>query len=248
MVLDQVSQLQRMHRGMTQMRNPRVIASSSTARTNVQVQKVKQSIRRTDRKGVDVFANVPLRVVRARADRGEIYAQSELARRLSRRNKNEEALQWFRKAARSNDPERQMELGIVLCWEHAAYREGFKWIRRAAEQGHVGAQYFLGSELATGENIRQNLHEAARWYRRAAMKNHSEAQYNLALMYWAGEGVPSSRAASHKWLEKAANLNDLLALRTIAEAYEDGCLGYKRNRVRARFWRKRYNARKRSPG
>lgn len=205
---------------------------------------MKRSIRQTDHNDVDLIASAPLRVVRARAARGEVYAQSELARRLSRRNKSKEALQWFRTAAHSNDPDCQMELGIVLCWDHAAYKEGFRWIRCAAEQGHVGAQYFLGSELATGENVRKNFHEAARWYRRAAMRNHSEAQYNLALMYWAGDGVPRNRAAAHRWLEKAASLNDLLALKAITEAYEDGCLGYRKNPTRARYWRRRYNARK----
>ncbi len=229
-----------------QMRNPRVVANSSIARTSAQVRKVKRSIRQIDQKAIEALSTAPLRAVRMRADRGEVYAQSELARRLSRRNKNEEALQWLRKAAHSNDPECQMELGITLCWDHAAYREGFKWIRCAAEQGHIGAQYFLGSELATGENVRQNFQEAARWYRRAAMRNHSEAQYNLALMYWAGEGVPRNRAAAHRWLEKAANSNDLLALRAITEAYETGYLGYRKNSVRARYWRRRYNASKRA--
>ena len=200
-----------------------------------------------DHMDADALSTAPLRTVRIWANRGEVCAQSELARRLSRRNsKDEEVLQWLRKAAHSNDPECQMALGIALCWDHAAYKEGFKWIRLAAEQGHVGAQYFLGAELATGENIRKNLHEAAYWYRRAAIRNHSEAQYNLALMYWAGEGLSRSRAAAHRWLEKAANSNDLLALRAITEAYETGYLGYRKNSVRARYWRRRYNASKRA--
>lgn len=57
-----------------------------------------------------------------------------------------------------------------------------RWIRDAARQGHVGAQYFLGAELATGENVAKNPKEAAYWYRRAAMPGHGEAQYNLAMM------------------------------------------------------------------
>jgi TPR repeat protein len=134
-----------------------------------------------------------------------------------------------------------MELGVVLFWDHAAHGEGLTWIRRAAEQCHVGAQYFLAAELATGENVRKDVQEAARWYRRAARQAHSEAQYNLALMYWAGEGVPRSPTAAHRWLEKAAISGDLLALRALAEAYETGQLGYRRNRARARYWRSRYN-------
>jgi TPR repeat protein len=189
----------------------------------------------------DKLNSAKLRAVKALAEGGDRAAQSELARRLVRRKQKEEALAWFQSAAESGDPEQQMELGIVLFWDHAAYNQGIKWIRLAAEQGHVGAQYFLGSALALGENIGKNLREAARWYRRAARQGHSEAQYNLALMYWAGEGVPRSSSAAHRWLEKAAQARDLLALRALSEAYEMGLLGYRRNPVRAVYWKKRYS-------
>lgn len=189
----------------------------------------------------DKLSRVGLRSVRLSAEAGNSSAQAELARRLARKEKSEEALRWFRSAARGGDAERQMELGIVLSWDYDAYKEGLKWIRRAAEQGHVGAQYFLGAELATGEHVRKRLREAANWYRRAAMQNHGEAQYNLALMYWAGEGVRRSVSSAHKWLEKAASLDDLFALRALAEAFESGQLGYRKDRVRARYWRGRYN-------
>lgn len=189
----------------------------------------------------DELAVASSHVVRVRAKRGEVAAQSELARRLVRRKKGDEALLWFRSAARSGDPERQMELGIVLFWDHAAYREGLQWIRSAAEQGHVGAQYFLGAELATGENVTKNPSDAARWYRRAAMRGHSEAQYNLAMMYWGGEGVRRSVPTAHKWLARAARSRDPLALRVLAESYESGELGYRKNGARARYWRDLYD-------
>jgi TPR repeat protein len=179
--------------------------------------------------------------VQALANSGNAAAQSELARRFARKRKYKEALRWFTTAARSGDPEHQMELGVVLFWDHAAHSAGIEWIRRAADQGHVGAQYFLGAELATGENIRKNVREAARWYRHAARRGHGEAQYNLALMYWTGEGVLRNPKTSHRWLEKAATSGDLLALRALSQAYETGQLGYRRNRVHARYWRKRYD-------
>lgn len=189
---------------------------------------------------IDKITSAKLSAVKALADGGDSAAQSELARRFARQKKHKEALKWFQSAARSGDPERQMELGVVLFWDHGAHSAGIKWIRRAAEQNYVGAQYFLGAELATGENVRKNPREAARWYRRAARQGHSEAQYNLALMYWTGEGVLRSPTATHRWLEKAARSGDLLALRALSEAYEMGQLGYRRNHLRARYWQKRY--------
>lgn len=191
--------------------------------------------------GIDRLSLARTRSVKILAQSGDSAAQSELARRLARKKKHKEALEWFQAAARSGDPERQMELGVVLFWDHGAHNAGFKWIRRAAEQGHAGAQYFIGAELATGENLRKNPREAARWYLQAARQGHSEAQYNLALMYWAGDGVVRSPATSHQWMEKSAKSGDLLALRALAEAYQTGQLGYRRNQVHARYWRERYN-------
>ncbi len=186
------------------------------------------------------FAGATLGTVRVAADSGNVAAQTELGRRLARRNKGTEALRWFRSAAGSGNPERQMELGIVLFWDHGNHRDGLTWIKRAAKQGHLGAQYFLGAELATGENVRKNLKEALNWYRCAAKQGHTEAQYNLALMYWAGEGTRKNIAQAHKWLKQSARSNDLLALRALAEAYEAGQLGFRKNRARADYWRKLY--------
>jgi TPR repeat protein len=188
----------------------------------------------------DKFATATSRTVRIAAENGDLAAQTEFARRLGRRKRHEDALRWFRLAARSGDPDRQMELGIVLFWDHAAYREGIKWIRRAAEQNHVGAQYFLGAEFAAGDNIRRNRKAAVRWYRSAAKQGHGEAQYNLALMYWAGEGVRKNVAAAHQWLENAGKSGDLLALRALVEGHDFGRLGYRKNHVRAHYWRRRY--------
>src|SRR5690349_15523704 len=69
-----------------------------------------------------------------------------------KKNKSE-ALKRFRAAARAGKAEHQMALGLILCWENGRYRnfaEGFAWIRRAAERGDVGAQYFIAAEYATG--------------------------------------------------------------------------------------------------
>src|SRR5260370_41773323 len=104
---------------------------------------------------IDTLTSAKLRAVKALAEGGDSAAQSELARRFARRKKHKEALHWFQSAARSGDPERQMELGIVLFWDHAAHSQGIKWIRLAAEQGHVGAQYFLRAGFAIDENGRQ---------------------------------------------------------------------------------------------
>lgn len=135
-----------------------------------------------------------------------------------------------------------MELGIALFWDQQAYRAGLYWIRRAAEQNQRGAQYFLGTEFATGEHVRRNLKQSVQWYRRAARGGHAEAQYNLAQMYWAGEGVSRNPRRARQWLEASAEKGDLLALRALSEAYETGWFGYKVDPRKSRLWRARYEA------
>lgn len=54
------------------------------------------------------------------------------------------------------------------------------WYRKAAEQGHEGAQFNLGLILYSGDGIAKNEAEAVRWFRKAA-----EAGLADARMLWA---------------------------------------------------------------
>ena len=70
------------------------------------------------------------------------------------------------------------------------YAEAVRWFRRAAEQEHPDAQYYLGLMYDKGRGVPQDYAEAVRWYRRAAEQEHPGAQNNLSLMYDKGRGVP----------------------------------------------------------
>jgi TPR repeat protein len=61
--------------------------------------------------------------------------------------------------------------------------EAVKWTRKAAEQGHPGAQYNLANFYDEGVGLPKDALEATRWYRRAAEQGEVHAQYNLALQY-----------------------------------------------------------------
>ena len=68
--------------------------------------------------------------------------------------------------------------------------EAVIWYRRAAEQGHAGAQYSLGRMYDIGRGAPEDDAEAVRWFRLAAEQGHAGAQYSLGLMYDDGLGVP----------------------------------------------------------
>lgn len=55
------------------------------------------------------------------------------------------------------------------------------WWRKAAEQGHVESQYWLGVSLAEGRGgLAQDLTEAGAWYKKAADQGHVRARERLA--------------------------------------------------------------------
>ncbi|WP_230988311.1 tetratricopeptide repeat protein [Bathymodiolus japonicus methanotrophic gill symbiont] len=58
-------------------------------------------------------------------------------------------------------------------------KEAFKWFRKAAEQGHAGAQDNLGMMYAIGKGVVQDDKEAFKWFRKAAEQGHASAQDNL---------------------------------------------------------------------
>lgn len=78
-------------------------------------------------------------------------------------------------------------------------------LRRAAEAGHVEAQFLLGLAHHTGRGGAQaNAAEAARWYRAAATAGHRDAAYLLGLAYWRGRGVRQDDRAATQWFARAA--------------------------------------------
>ncbi|WP_224985036.1 tetratricopeptide repeat protein [Geomonas agri] len=86
----------------------------------------------------------------------------------------------------------------------ADHNQGIEWIRKAAEKGHVQAQFLLGTFYDSGKDLAQDRATAAQWYRKAAKKGHTQAQFNLGLMYVNGEGVEKDHGNAVVWLKKAA--------------------------------------------
>jgi len=91
--------------------------------------------------------------------------------------------------------------GQGLKQDHA---EAVRWYRKAAEQGHAGAQYNLGVMYLNGQGVRQDHAEAARWFRKAAEQGHAGAQCILGGMYEYGRGLKQDHAEAARWYRKAA--------------------------------------------
>jgi hypothetical protein len=82
----------------------------------------------------------------------------------------------------------QCEFGYC-CDQLGDWAKAVQWYRKAAEQGHVGAQYNLGVCYEHGKGVHKDAGQTTEWYRKAADLGHVQAQCNLGACYARGEGV-----------------------------------------------------------
>jgi len=77
--------------------------------------------------------------------------------------------------------------------------------RPLAEQGNVGAQFYLGVLYERGQGVPKDYVEGAKWYQRSAEQGDADSQYRLGGLYEAGYGVPQDYVQAHKWYNLAAS-------------------------------------------
>lgn len=114
------------------------------------------------------------------------------------------------KEAEAGDANAQFELGTL--YEDDVYdlygsdeidlkkdlKQSKTWFRRAADQGHIGAQ------LQMGRIALPDYETAFYWFNKAALQNNSDAQVNVGEMYLNGMGVTQNDIEGAKWIEKGA--------------------------------------------
>jgi hypothetical protein len=140
-----------------------------------------------------------------------------------------------------------------------------KWLRRAAEQDHAGAQYQLGLLYRDGIGVPRSESEAIKWLRLASSwgiakakraldallrkqllaredqftanpeLSSPDAQFALGLMYVNGKGVEKDPNTAAQWFLKAARQNHLEAQYRIGEMYKEG-FGVQPNLKKAKAW------------
>lgn len=180
--------------------------------------------------------------LKARAEKGDAEAQSDLGLRYSKGDGVPEdqgqAVTWFRKAAAQGFAKAQLNLGVSYAKGAGVPQdraEAVKWWRKASEQDLATAQFILGVCYKKGEGVAQDYVEAAKWFRSAAEQGDAKAQYFLGLMYVSGEGVPKDSAEAVKWFRKAAEQGNAAAQYCLAQEYAGGG-GVSRDRVEAYKW------------
>ena len=113
---------------------------------------------------------------------------------------------WFK--AKQGDLEAQYVLG--MCHLHGVQQDkstksAASWLSKAANSGHVAAQFHIGLLWLEGKGVtQQDETEATKWLQRAASAGHPEALYNMGVLCLNGTGMPQSgKEAAHFFFEAA---------------------------------------------
>ncbi|MCL2405383.1 MAG: sel1 repeat family protein, partial [Defluviitaleaceae bacterium] len=159
------------------------------------------------------------------SDRAEAFMWFYKAAELGHANMQNWVAGFYRTGATiqgaMHDGERDANtLEIPRDYDMAMY-----WYRRAALQGHSGAQTSLGVMYVMGEGTAVDTTQAVYWYRHAAAQGHAIAQGNLGISYILGEGVDQCYQQAAYWFRQSAELDNSPAQVNLAWMYENGHIG-----------------------
>ncbi len=98
----------------------------------------------------------------------------------------------------------------------------FAMFLKAAEEGHLEAQFSTGYSYNIGRGTTKDSVKAAEWYKKAANQGHVVAMNNLGLLYLNGKGVEQDYQKAYMWFEKAASKHYYSACANVAYCYEFG--------------------------
>ena len=171
--------------------------------------------------------------VRSKAETGDASAEYEMGRSmLSPRPTDSElalAMPWFRRSAEQGYAPAEYTYGAVFReggWENSD--QLVYWWTKAAEQGNIQAQLWLGVYYEQGrDGVKQDYVEAIKWLSVAAKQGQPDAQFTLGQMYENGEGVPQDYRLAAYWYRKAADQTIDLGgagqgANGLAQLYQDG--------------------------
>lgn len=111
--------------------------------------------------------------------------------------------------------------------------EGFQWVERAANQGHVLSYFALAELFLSGRGTSRDYERAMHWYQKAADNGFAAALVQIGGMHEDGLGVPQNIELALDYYRRAAALDVPEAIATLGLKYEQG-LGVSTDFIAAR--------------
>ena len=146
--------------------------------------------------------------------------------RVSRQNAHRLDIESLRRCADEGRGEFQYALALRYLTGKEVEKDtmlGLNMLKKAAEQGHVCAQYRLGQLYDCGsDGVPADSKQAFKWYMKAADQGLGSAQNCIGDMYNEGQGVEMNHEVAVEWFRKAAALGDSLARYNLGMAYIKG--------------------------
>ena len=137
------------------------------------------------------------------ADAGYAPAQAKLGYILDQSEENKKAVIWFRKAAEQGNMDGQYGLGIMYAKGDGVEKTFFlaiRWIKKAADQGHLLAMRTYATALENGElGVSKDEDETIRWLKKAADQGDAISIRRLAQAYrWGELGLATDTIEANK--------------------------------------------------
>lgn len=116
---------------------------------------------------------------------------------------HQDALANLEKIAKQGVPQAQYDLAQHY-WQDGNFQRAFPWLKAAADQGHIDAEYLVGMAFLNGRGTLQNYRSALASFIKAAEQGHLDAEYRLGILYRDGLASPPDKEAAYLWLNIAA--------------------------------------------
>lgn len=114
-------------------------------------------------------------------------------------------------------------------------KNSVEWHKKAAEQGQVNSEYYLGLCYEYGIGIKTDRVHAVKWYKKAAEQGHVNAQYVLANRYSSEVSIKRNDNKTIEWYLNDAEQGDSAAQLYVGHCYFDGN-GIEKNYKLAVIW------------
>ncbi len=184
---------------------------AQAAKSQVITSATEQSSKEDDpRYGLDAQGRKTLAWYRRHADRGDIGAQVEMARRFMYGEQMDldipQALGWYQTAAAQEHVEAQYLLGMFDLYGIGTDQNseaGQQMLARAAVVGHAEANEALARLDEQGKPLTDE--SIAVWWLKQIATHDPVAQWQLGQLYERGRGVAQNSVAATQWLAMADN-------------------------------------------
>ena len=149
----------------------------------------------------------------------------------------------YRLAAEYGLPDAQFRYAVLLRLGEVVRQndeESFRWLSKAAAQGHPDAVCELGYYYDKGIAVPKDPVRARHLFEESASLGCARAMTNLAQLYAVGRGVEANEEKAVDLFLNAADAGDPFAMTRIGEMYEHGVgVKQKRDLSKALYWYRR---------